>query len=259
MDDHAARACSWEGFFNTRDLGGLPVRGGGTTRFGAFVRAADLRFVTRSGWQQAYEAGIRTVMDLRNEDEIRPRPRPATGEAGSGQFAAGEVTAPIPPGIDHTEVPLDGIEDVAFWRDINQAGLNGTPLYYPAFLERQASRCAAVISTLAGAPPDGVLFHCAAGRDRTGLVALLLLAFAGAEPEAIATDYEMSRAAMPALFHALGRQDEGPKADAILARYGTTARAAVLDVLADFDAERYLHSAGVPAADLDAVRARLSP
>lgn len=64
---------------------------------------------------------------------------------------------------------LDGIEDTAFWRSINTEGLNGSPLYYPPFLEHKAERCAAVITAIGDAPPGGVLFHCAGGRDRTYL------------------------------------------------------------------------------------------
>jgi hypothetical protein len=64
------RTMSWEGFANTRDLGGLPRRRGGTTRYGAAYRSATVDFVTARGWQQAYDAGVRTVIDLRNADEV---------------------------------------------------------------------------------------------------------------------------------------------------------------------------------------------
>jgi hypothetical protein len=53
----ASRALPWEGLFNTRDLGALPNRTGHTTRSGAFIRSADLRFVTGTGWHTAYEGG----------------------------------------------------------------------------------------------------------------------------------------------------------------------------------------------------------
>ncbi|KZB84312.1 tyrosine-protein phosphatase [Amycolatopsis regifaucium] len=72
---------TWEVFFNTRDLGGLPTKSGTTTSCGAFFRAADLRFVTETGWAQARESGVRTVIDLRNPDEIRPTEAPVTAQA----------------------------------------------------------------------------------------------------------------------------------------------------------------------------------
>ncbi|MER6670559.1 tyrosine-protein phosphatase [Amycolatopsis japonica] len=97
---NTSRAVTWEGFYNTRDLGGQPTRSGHATRYGAFFRAADLRFVTDKGWSQARQSGVRTIVDLRNADEIRL-----------------------------ATVPLDDIEDTEFWRHINGEQLNGSPLY----------------------------------------------------------------------------------------------------------------------------------
>ncbi len=227
----------WDGFFNTRDLGGLPIRGGGTTRFGAFIRSADLRFVTEAGWHEARRAGVRTVVDLRNADEIR------------------RITSAA--GIDRVEVPFDDVDDVEFWQRVNREQLNGTPLYYRRFLELKAERCGAVMRALAGAAPGGVLFHCAIGRDRTGLVASLLLALVDVEPDAIVEDYEMSTTALAALFARLGVADQGPLIGSMLANRGTTARAALLDSLNSLDAEQYLLAAGASRSDLESIRDRL--
>ena len=68
----------------------------------------------------------------------------------------------------------------------------GTPLYYREALERWPERHVAAIKTVAQARPGGVLFHCIRGHDRTGIIALLLLALVGVRPEDIATDYELS-------------------------------------------------------------------
>ncbi|MFJ7211416.1 tyrosine-protein phosphatase [Amycolatopsis sp. NPDC098790] len=249
------RAVAWEGFHNTRDLGGLPTRSGRTTRHGAFFRAADLRFVTGAGWAQARESGVRTVIDLRNADEIRPTADSPTALAGSAQFAAAGPTTPA--GIDRIEVPLDDIDDLEFWRYVNRGRLNGTPLYYRVFLERKAERCAAVVEAIARSAPGGVLFHCGAGRDRTGLVALLLLALADVEPDVIAADYDLSAEAVKPLFAAMGAEDQGPAIAALLAERGTTTAAAIRDTLDGFDAERYLLDAGVGRGDLAAIRHRL--
>lgn len=255
-----SRQVAWDGFFNARDLGGLPVRGGGTTRTGAFVRSADLRFVTARGWRAAHDAGVRTVVDLRNPDEIRPvAGEGPTARAGAAAFPAEEGGTPHPPGMTRLEVPLDDVGDTAFWQDLDRRGLNGTPLYFRPFLDRKAERCAAVLTALARSGPGGVLFHCGAGRDRTGLVGLLLLALAGVEPEAIADDYALSTAALGPLFAALGRPDQGPAVEALMAARGLTPRGAVLDVLRGLDARAYLLDAGVPEADLARIRSRLLP
>ncbi|KFZ80979.1 protein tyrosine phosphatase [Amycolatopsis sp. MJM2582] len=253
---NTSRAVTWEGFYNTRDLGGLPTRSGHATRYGAFFRAADLRFVTDKGWSQARQSGVRTIVDLRNADEIRPATaKSPTALAGSAQFAAAGVTTPN--GFDRIEVPLDDIEDTEFWQHINKERLNGSPLYYRLFLERKASRCAGVITALARCGPGGVLFHCGAGRDRTGLIALLLLALADVRPEAIATDYDLSTEAVKPLFAVMGTEDQGPIIQSVLTDRGTTTRAAILSTLEGFDVERYLLAGGVSDADLDDIRERL--
>lgn len=80
------------------------------------------------------------------------------------------------------------------------------------------------------------------GNDRTGIVALLLLALAGVTPEAILADYVLSPDA---------------DRDGLLARQHTTTRETILATLAQLDAARYLRAGGLSQADLAAVRARL--
>lgn len=252
------RKITWEGFFNTRDLGGLPSRDGGTTRPGVFLRSADPRFVTDRGWQAAYAAGVRTVVDLRNPDEIRPVPgKGLTSRGGSAAFPAVATQTPLPPGMTRLEAPLDHVEDVGFWKDVNRRRLNGTPLYYRPFLERKAERCAAVVTALAQAGPGGVLFHCGAGRDRTGLVALLLLSLADVGADAIADDYELSTTELVPLFTAMGHRDQGPVIEAMLSERGLTLRDTVLDALRGLDVHAYLLEAGVREEDLAVLRKRL--
>ena len=159
----------WEGFYNARDLGGLPLRGGGSTPSGVFYRSATVDFVTARGWQQAYDAGVRTVIDLRNDDEVST-----------------EATAPAH--MVRRRVPLDGIEDFEFWEPFLASGLHGTPLYYEKFLREKSDRVAAAMTALAESD-GGVVFHCGGGRDRTGLITLLLLDLAGVDRGAILDDY----------------------------------------------------------------------
>ena len=227
----------WDGFHNARDLGGLPTRSGRRTRPGVFYRSAMLRLVTPDGWQQAYHAGVRTIVDLRNDDE-----------------AEGEPTDAI--GLTRTRVPLDGVEDTGLWRSLREE-LDGTPLYYRPFLARRSDRVAAVMTTLARAAPGGVVFHCAAGRDRTGLVTLLLLALADVEPEAIADDYTLSVEPLRRLSALVGRPDEQPALERVLASRGTTARASLLATLEELDVAAYLRDAGVAEENLASLRARL--
>jgi protein-tyrosine phosphatase len=253
----ASRVIAGDGFANARDLGGLPAQGGRVTRFGAYIRSGDLRFVTAAGWQRARAAGLRTVIDLRNDDEIRPWSGPPLAAlAGSAQFPAAGPAGSPPPWLTRIQVALDDVADAEFWQYLHQEQLDGTPLYYRPFLDQKPERCAAAITALARAP-GGVIFHCGAGRDRTGLITLLLLALAGVPPDVIAGDYEESAGPVTALFAAMGLPDQRPVIEAALAQRGTTARAAILATLDGFDAESYLLTAGVSPDSLATIRGRL--
>jgi protein-tyrosine phosphatase len=233
------RRVTWQGCFNARDLGGFRASGGRRTRIGAIVRADQLAWLSSAGWSALYEYGIRTVVDLQNADDRAP-----------------DVAA-RPADVTTVNVPLEDHSDAEFWdRWGARSGLYCTPLYYRAFLERFPERCAAAVAAIARAPAGGVLVHCRVGRDRTGLVALLLLSFAGVAPEEIADDYEISSECLPAYFAARGEEDEGPAVAYVLRRENTTARAGILRALDGFDADAYLRSAGLGDADLDALRAR---
>jgi protein-tyrosine phosphatase len=182
---------------------------------------------------------VRTVVDLRNDDERRAD------------------AAPRPPALTTLRLPLDGAEDRAFWAAWDSGPQFGTPLYYGPHLDRFPERSAAVLSAVARAGPGGVAVHCASGRDRAGQIAMLLLALVGVEPEAIAADHALSADRLRARAAARGEPDEGPVLAAFLAERGTTAAAIVLELLAGLDVAARLGAAGLTAADRAALRRRL--
>jgi protein-tyrosine phosphatase len=215
------RALAWDGCSNVRDLGGLRTEGGRETAWRAVVRSDSPDRLTAAGWEALAAYGIRTIVDLRNEDEL-----------------GGE-----PVGVDYVHLPLDGVEDAEFWAEWGSGPQFGTPLYYRPHLERFPKRNAAAVRAIARAQPGGVLFHCVGGRDRTGQVAMVLLALAGVAPEEIAADYRLSG------------NDEG---DEFLAGRGTSSTEVILETLDGLDVETYLRASGVNDADLAAIRRRLS-
>ncbi|MEU9888366.1 tyrosine-protein phosphatase [Sphaerisporangium sp. NPDC051011] len=233
------RELAWDGCFNVRDLGGIAVPGGMVTRPGAVVRSDNPERLTRAGWAALTAHGVRTIVDLRNDGEHQ----------GDLWMRPAEVTT--------VRVRLDDTEDVELWDHIRANELDGTPLYYRLFLERKPRLCAEVIAAIANARPGGVLFHCGLGRDRTGMIALLLLALVGAAPEDIAADYDQSTNRLPPLFAALAIEDQTREIEDILARKKTTARAAVLAALDGFDAEAYVRAAGLTEEEVGFLRERL--
>ncbi|MEU8381374.1 tyrosine-protein phosphatase [Streptosporangium sp. NPDC048865] len=232
------RHLDWDGCHNVRDLGGMRTADGRETRWGALVRSDAPERLSPAGWRALAGHGVRTVVDLRNDGDWR-------GEA-----------VRRPAGLTTVNVPLDDRGDTGFWAGLAE-GLYGTPLYYRPFLERKAERCAAAISAIARAEPGGVVVHCMAGRDRTGLVVLLMLALAGVPAADIAADYELSSERLRPLFVKLGEADESPRIEAALARANTTAREVVTATVESLDVESYLRGAGLGDDDLAAARDRL--
>jgi protein-tyrosine phosphatase len=178
------------------------------TRRGALVRSEAVDRISPAGWEALRAHGVRTIIDLRNDDElVENRGR-----------------------VDTIHIPLDRLdEDPDFWVDWTNGPQFATPLYYRPFMERFPDRIERVLDAVEGARPGGVLFHCVGGRDRTGLVAIVLLAIAGVSPELIADDYVL--AAERAHTH-------DATLEAFLAERGTSARELVTDVVASLDYDR---------------------
>jgi protein-tyrosine phosphatase len=233
------RHLDWPGGFNVRDLGGLPAGNGRVTVRGRIVRADSLARLSAEGWEALIRHGVRTVVDLRNEDERSgdDAPRPAT--------------------LRTIELPVDGSSDRGFWSTRDSGPQFGTPLYYRAHLQRKPELSAAVIAAIARAEPGGVVFHCVGGRDRSGMIAMLLLHLVGVSPEVIAADYSLSHERLAGLFAAVGQEDEGPALEAFLAERGTSAAEVIAATLSSLDVESQLRAGGLADEDLAALRERL--
>lgn len=231
------RVVDWGGIHNTRDFGGLPTRAG-PTRFGRLYRMPRPDILSTDGWAELESAGVRTLIDLRNPDEISKLPlRPASVRS---------VTCAIEDQTDHEFMAL-------------MAPFLGSPTYYAENLRRWPDKVAAVFAAIAAAPPGGIVIHCAAGRDRTGLIAALILNLCEVDLTAILDDYELGVRQTNDFLLELDDPHEDPQSDGDLAGAIVTARTTLTHLLAKLDAEQYLLGAGCSSADLDAVRARLLP
>jgi hypothetical protein len=204
-----------DGLINARDLGGLPRSVGGVTPSAVFLRSESVDRISEKGWRTLYGAGIRTIVDLRQDAER---------SLDTGWRPAWLQTVPV----DH-----DGLHNRMFWADYWDNGRSGTALYYLPHLRTMPERTVAVLHAFATAPPGGVLFHCAAGRDRTGLIAAILLTIAGVESEAIVADYMLSTMAHDRASHEA-------KSEAVCAAFGTTTQDAFRAALAGLDVEPLL-------------------
>ena len=238
-----SRRLEWEALLNARDLGGLPTAGGRETRWGAVVRSDSLSSLTPAGRDAAVAYGIRTIVDLRLPFELKDEPNPfaARDQHGVAYHNVSFIDpASRPPGMATTLA-----ED------------------YLGMLDRFGRRVARVVTTIADAPDGGVVIHCAAGKDRTGLIVALLLSTAGVAPELIADDYALTAESLRSRDERYLAEGPGERAEREAAIRHFRARPEVMaEVLAGLDdryggAERYLLGIGVRPADVDRIRARL--
>jgi protein-tyrosine phosphatase len=231
-----SRDLDWDGCVNARDLGGFTTPAG-TTAFGVFVRADNARKLTPAGWRAASEYGVRTVLDLRSDPECAADP-------------------PAHPGFAHRRISLfdhfDG--DAAYRANLlaRAASLDNAEkhrLLYREALELDAARFTEAAGVLAEAD-GGVLFHCAGGKDRTGVLAALMLRLAGVPLEEVEADYVASQA----------RLKQGPEAHL---HDGSTPPNVINQVLAELEgrhgaAAAYLLQGGTSPEQLERLRGRFA-
>jgi protein-tyrosine phosphatase len=224
---------------NARDLGGLPTVGGGETRRRSLLRSDDLAQLTLAGVRALADYGVETILDLRWPVEASAYP--------------GSLPAALPRVRYERVSLLTGTEDEWRLRSRNVA----KELWKCAVLEHVRAELRHVLEVIANAAPGPLLFHCVAGKDRTGLVAALLLALADVEPAAIAADYAQSTDNL---------------AEEYLRRYPHSDAARILDALrcppeGAFNmlgflgraggVRAYLAQIGLTAVDIERLRARL--
>ncbi|HXY75578.1 MAG TPA: tyrosine-protein phosphatase [Steroidobacteraceae bacterium] len=159
---------------NARDLGGHPTLDGGVTRSRSLLRADDLAQLNAEGVEALARYGVETVIDLRWPAEVARHPNPIPTALPQVRYVQLSLLTPS--------------EDE--WR--LRCPEPTKELWKCAALEGVGAELRTVLGVIAAATPGALLFHCVAGKDRTGLIAALLLTLADAEPEAIARDYVAS-------------------------------------------------------------------
>ena len=160
------RILRWDGCVNVRDLGGLPLAGGGETAYRVVVRADWLPGLSEAGRGALVDYGVSLIVDLRPEredrsDQYEPLPVPVLRRPMDPQ--------PVPAAWD--------------WPSMRDA--------YLALADSYRGELAGALSALGDADPPAAI-HCAGGRDRTGIACGMALWLAGVEPDVIAADHALS-------------------------------------------------------------------
>ena len=161
---------------NCRELGGMALDGGKTFRKGIFLRSGSPERLNGEQIREVKEYGVKTVIDLRGTEELVDKGNPFSED----------------PDVKFYNIPLingdpngDDEKTQEFIRNFTLGD------YYVLIAEEMGDRLVEIMRILLNA--DGqVLFHCAHGKDRTGVVAAILYLLSGASREDIITNYAVS-------------------------------------------------------------------
>jgi len=234
-----------EGTENVRDVGGLPVTGAKSTKSGVLLRSANLRMLTAGDVEQLIEkVGLRTVIDLRT-------PREVDRDGPSALARAGVRTVELSL-ISDGMAPLPLTEADPLLRE------------YLGYLSHRGEQVVEAVRVLAEPDAGPTLVHCAAGKDRTGVLVALVLDAVGVERQAVVADYGMSAEAIPAMFdrwraHAVA---EGYDPDPVDIQRHMPRPAVLAEVMRTLDrrhdgAAGWLREGGLEEPSLERLRDRL--
>ncbi len=164
-----------DGSWNVRDLGGYATADGRVTRWGRVVRAGNLDRVSAAGQQALIEYGVKTIIDLRDLREVEDFP---------DVFAESTVVA-----YKHLPIAKDGYN----------GGYVTLKELYCNYYDGYQDSVGMIVNAVAESEP-GVLIHCFAGKDRTGIITAMLLGAVGVPDEVIAEDYALTTARITVLL-----------------------------------------------------------
>jgi protein-tyrosine phosphatase len=240
--NEATRALAWDACLNVRDLGGLGTADDRRVRRGALVRSDQLCRLSEVGRGALVAHGVRTVIDLRNPAEAEKDPDPIWHEHG----------------VDYLLIPQQSEQ---LWRDLEPIARTRSERDC-AVIDRRAEQIAAMARAVASAVPGGVLIHCLAGKDRTGIAVAMLLSLVGVSDADIAQDYSLTVPNLAAELAAALAAAPDDEARARLARSYDASVETMLATLAHLrtrhgGATAYMTRAGLSNADSERIRARL--
>jgi len=201
-------------------------------------------WVTETGWQQMYDDGVRTVIDLRASRERRHRDTdPEVPDDVKGRIDVVHCPTEDPDHSDFSELFGPYLKD---------------PAQYGDYLQLFGDKIAAVFKAIA-ASPGKVVVHCSAGRDRSGVIALILQRLAGIGEEEIVRGYELAARGINERHrtHGAPHAHDPYLAEDELEAMLEQRRASLRDFLSSIDAVAFLAANGVSDLEIVAVRAKL--
>jgi protein-tyrosine phosphatase len=162
-----------EGTANTRDLGGYSTKEGHSTKWHAFLRSDDLYDLSEKDKRFLENYGLKTVIDLRSSAELSFRPSPYQHHPQVAYHNVSLFENASPLVIDL--LPIDALKSM-----------------YIEMLISHQTQIKEVLTLMANAVEGTILFNCAAGKDRTGVISMLLMGLAKVPNRDIVSNYEVS-------------------------------------------------------------------
>lgn len=236
----AYRRLPLDGLLNARDLGGYAADGG-VTRCGVFLRSDVPALLSEGDLRFLRHYGLTAVVDLRSEAE-----RERTPDVLALQDWIAYSAVPL---YDKTAARGESLDGRSFsWAD-----------HYIRLVENAKDWVRDVLAALADAP-GCALFHCATGKDRTGIVAALLLSLCGVADEDAAADYCLSRVYLTPLVEELCRSGRiASPDDPFFATQPENMLRLLCYLRAQYgDVPAYLTACGLSQARQNALRRRLT-
>lgn len=169
-----------EGTKNTRELGGYPTLDGKRTKEHRFLRSDGVHQLTKKDIETLYDYDLRMVIDLRSKYEAEKLPDVFPKEIEAKHF----------PLLDH--VQSGGLKEGEFPKTMEEM--------YIDLLDHSQETIKEILKAMALKENGCILFHCTAGKDRTGITAMLLLKLANVSDEIIIEDYSATYENMKDLF-----------------------------------------------------------
>ena len=246
MSDVPSRLLPLVGAFNFRDLGGYPTADGRRTKWGRVFRSDTLDALSSEDLEVLRQLGLQTVVDLRTRNETE---RDGRGLLGSEPVRYMHLSVLPEEGGESTAAPSsDG------------ASIGARYLWY---LEAGTSALTTALRLVADAEEHPLVFHCTAGKDRTGVLSALVLGCLGVDRQTIVDDYMQTAAVLHLILDRLrGHPVYGPTLQSgPPARFGV--EAATMEDFLDGVDERYggaagwARSAGITQDELDRLGAAL--
>ena len=172
-----------EGTLNFRDIGGYPTRFGRHVRRHRVYRSDSLATIGDAGWERLTELGIKEIFDLRHEVERRTAPYEAPDGINATNLAIGPKEVQVEAADVFELLKAGGPDDF---------GVDYMVDMYCRIFDDHANVFGELLTHLADAKRLPAVFHCTAGKDRTGIAAALVLSVLGVDRETVLHDYELT-------------------------------------------------------------------